>query len=155
MNKRILFLFVTIVICLNSCDSKRNNIIVDGHYSGVDTFKKTIFCDLFIKEIDKDEYTIAKGKNTIVDAINGKFYSIEFNINETEKHENRVNFFNFKDTYDNARGTPISYVDDNGWWLTPLTSDNNKILSKSMCSYSVSINSKDFQLFSYLNFLND
>ena len=155
MNKRILFLFIPIVICLNSCNSKRNNIIIEGHYAGVDTFNKSAFCDLFIKEINIDEYTNAKGKNTIVDAINGKFYSIEFNINETEKYGHRIDFFNFKDAYDNARGTPISYVDDNGWRLTPLTSDNNKILSKSICSYNVSINTKDFQLFSYLNFLND
>lgn len=153
MNKRLLFLLVPIMICLNSCNSKRNNIIIDGHYTGVDSLNKRLSCDLFIEEISKDKYDDEEGKNTIIDAINGKFYSIAFTIYDAENCGNRINFFNFKDAYDNARGTPISYVDDNGWWLTPLTSDNNKTLSKSMCSYSVSANTKNFQLFSYLNFL--
>ena len=97
----------------------------------------------------------ANGKNVIRDAINDKCYSLEFYVNLSENDVKQVDFLNLRDAYNNASGTPISYVDDNNYWLTPFTSENNETLPVSRCYYSVNINIGDFKLSAYLHFMDD
>lgn len=155
MKKRIIALLIIATLTLTSCVSKRNNIIVSGHYSGVVSENQTISCDLFIEPISGNEFLDANGKNVIMDAINDKYYSIGFFVNTSISDIQQIDFLNFRDAHDGAGGAPISYVDDNSYWLTPFTSENNEVLPKGECYYSVHINSNDFELFAYLYFMED
>lgn len=151
--KVLIPIFMT--LALTSCVSKRNNIIVSGHYSGVVSENQMISCDLLIEPISENEFLNANGKNVIKDAINDKYYSIDFFVNTSINDIQQVDFLNFRDAHDRARGAPISYVDDSNYWLTPFTSENNEVLPEGECYYSVHINSNDFELFAFLYFMED
>lgn len=153
--KRIIGLLILLLLCLSSCISKRTNIIVSGHFIGVDSHNESISCDLLIKQLSKEEYLEQDGKNVIKDAINGNYYSIIFTINHQENGMKQIDFLNFKDAHDGANGTPISYVDDNNCWLTPYSSMNNEIMPLKDCYYSIHINIEDFELFTYLYYMED
>ena len=144
----IISILVLSVFCLTSCQSKRTNIIISGHYIGVDSENQSISCELFIEAISENDYLTSNGKNVIKDAINSKYFSLEFIIYFSEDDTRQIDFLNFKDAYDGASGTPISYVDDNGYWLTPFTSQNNVVLPDMECCYSINI--IDLKLFTYL-----
>ena len=116
MKKLIICLFTILILNLTSCSSKRTNVIVDRHYFGFDSKKQTISCDLFIEQISENDYLSSNGKNVINDAINNNYFSLKFIINFADSDIIQVDFLNFKDAYDGANGTPISYVDDNNSW---------------------------------------
>lgn len=155
MKELIIALLTIPTLALTSCTSKRNNIIIGGHFYGLCLENKEISCDFFIEQISEDTFLNANGKNVIRDAINDKCYSLEFYVNLSEKSIKQVDFLNLRDAYNNATGTPISYVDDNNFWLIPFTSENNETLPVSRCYYSVDINIDDFQLSAYLHFIED
>jgi hypothetical protein len=148
--RQIISLFTVLILSLTSCTSKRTNIIIGGHYFGVDSKNQSFSCDLFIKQISENEFFNENGKNVIKDAINNNYFSVEFIVNFSENDAQQIDFFNFKDAYNGATGTPISYVDDNDCWLTPFTSENNEILPELECYYSVNLNISGFELFVYL-----
>lgn len=150
MKKRIISLFTILIFSLTSCSSKRTNVIVDGHYFGFDSKNQSISCDLYIEQISENDYLSSNGKNVISDAINNNYFSIKFIVNFYERDIQQINFLNFKDVYDGANDTPISYVDDNNCWLTPFTSENNDTLPKSECYYYIKINIDNLDLFVYL-----
>ena len=155
MKKRIITLLTIATLTLTSCTSKRNNIIISGHFYGLSLENKEISCAFFIEQISEYTFLNANGKNVIRDAINEKCYSLEFYVNLSENDVKQVDFLNLRDAYNNASGTPISYVDDNNYWLTPFTSENNETLPVSRCYYSVNINIGDFKLSAYLHFMDD
>lgn len=150
MKKLIICLFTILILNLTSCSSKRTNVIVDRHYFGFDSKKQTISCDLFIEQISENDYLSSNGKNVINDAINNNYFSLKFIINFADSDIIQVDFLNFKDAYDGANGTPISYVDDNNSWWRPFTSKNNDTLPKSECYYSINFNIDNIDLFVYL-----
>lgn len=150
MKRKTISLLIILLLSLSSCSSKRTNIIVAGHYYGVDSENQLISCGLFIEQISENEYLAADGKNVIKDAIDNKYFSLEFVVNFSESDIQQIDFLNFKDAYDGANDTPISYVDDNGCWLTPFTSENNKTLPKLECYYSISLDINHVRLFAYL-----
>jgi hypothetical protein len=145
-------LIIILILCLISCSSKRTNIIIAGHYKGNDFQNNSITCDLYIKQISKIEYSNQNGINVIKDSINEKYYSILFTINNIESGSQQISFYNFKDAYNNANSTPISYVDDNDCWLTPFTTNNNQIMPLNECYYSISFNKNNIEIFTYLYF---
>ena len=155
LEKHFISIISLLLLSLCSCASKRTNIIVPGHYSGVDSENELISCDLFIEEISEDKYFEHNGKNVIKDAISGNYYSIIFTFESEEFTSQRIDFLNFKDAYDGATGTPIAYVDDNRSWFTPHTSLNNDLLPQSECYYSIEIDFADTSLYSYLYFMED
>lgn len=150
MKKLIICLFTILILNLTSCSSKRTNVIVDGHYFGFDSKNQSISCDLFIEQISENDYLSSNGKNVINDAINNNYFSLKFIINFADSDIIQVDFLNFKDAYDGANDTPISYVDDNNCWLRPFTSKNNNTLPRSECYYSINFNTNNLDLFVYL-----
>jgi hypothetical protein len=109
---------------------------------------------LTIEPIPENEYLNAKGRNVIQDAISNSYYSVELEKHMEDVVEN-VTFINFKDAYDGAKDTPISYVDDNGYWLTPFTAENNKVLSYLDCCYSIQFVDSNSEVFTYLHAMED
>lgn len=151
MNIKVLSVLATFVLILSSCTTnKRTNVIVPGlYYSyGIDD-ENDIDYYLAIEQITKSEYLNANGQNVIKDAISNNYYSVNFEKHSNDDIEN-VPFTNLKDAYDGAEGTPISYVDDNGYWLIPFTSENGKIVSYSNSYYAIHIVDLNFELFVYL-----
>lgn len=144
-----------LILFLSSCNSKRTNIIVSGNYGGIDSQNELISCNLQINQISETNYLESNGKNVIKDSINGKYYSIVFTINYQGSETKQIEFINFKDAYNGAKGTPISYVDDNNYWLTPCTTNNNKIMNSTNCYYIVELNFKNIELFTYLYCMED
>ena len=108
--KRVICLLNLLCIASLGCCSlnRRINIIVPGHYFGVDALNESRTCDLIINQISEEEYLKADGKNVIQDAIN----SIDFSIIYSEDNIEKVVFTNFKDAYNGATGTPICYNDE-------------------------------------------
>lgn len=153
--KRIIGLLGLLILCLSSCTSKRTNIIVSGHYTGVNSQNESISCNLLIRQLSEADYIEQNGKNVIKDAINGDCYSIVFTVDDQDNGTQQIDFINFRDAYNGADDTPISYVDDNDCWLTPFSSENNEIMPLSECYYSVNLNIGDFALFTYLYFMED
>ncbi len=139
MKKRIIALFSILIFGLSSCDrgTKRTNIILTGHYIGYDLISESIPCELFVEQISEEEYLAANGKNVIMDAVSYDYFSLEFNIFFSDDDIYQVDFYNFVDAYDGATGTPISYIDDNRWWLTPQTVSSNKIAPVDERYYNV------------------
>lgn len=150
MKRKIIYLFAILILTLTSCCSKRTNIIVDGHYIGVDSENQSILCELFIEPISENDYIASNGKNVIKDAINNDYFSIELIINFSENDIQQIEFLNFKDAYDGASGTLIRYVDDNNCWFTPFTSQNNVVLPDMECYYSINFKIGNSKLFAYL-----
>lgn len=155
MKKGIITLLTVSILSLVSCTSKRNNIIVSGYYFGVDSQNSLISCELSINQISKDDFLVADGVNVVEDEINGNFYLLNCLVRLANNEVQKINFLNLKDAYDGAKGAPISYVDDNNYWLTPFTSENNETLPVSECYYSVNIDINDFKLSAYLHFMED
>lgn len=112
--KRVICLLNLLCIASLGCCSlnRRINIIVPGHYFGVDALNESRTCDLIINQISEEEYLKADGKNVIQDAINGNYFSIDFSIIYSEDNIEKVVFTNFKDAYNGATGTPICYNDE-------------------------------------------
>lgn len=150
MKSKIIYSFAILILTLTSCYSKRTNIIVDGHYLGVDLKHQLVSCDLFIEQISENDYLVSNGKNVIKDAINNNYFSIKLIINFSENDIQQIDFINFKDAYHSANGTPISYVDDNDCWLTPFTSQNNIVRPDAECYYSINVKIGNSKLFAYL-----
>ena len=150
MKKKIFSFLAILLLSLTSCSTKRTNIIIDGHYIGVDSKKQSVTCDLFIEQISENDYLTSNGKNVIKDAINDNCFSLKLIVNFSKSDIQQIDFLHFKDAYDGANGTPISYVDNNNCWLTPHTSLNNKLLPKEECYYSINLNVSGFELFVYL-----
>lgn len=134
---------------------KRNNVIVEGYYSGVDAQNSLISCEISISRISKNELLNANGINVLEDGINGEFYSLNCVVMLPNNKTQIINFINLKDAYNGAKGTPISYVDDNYNYITPHTSLNKEILPSQKCYYAINLNSYDFYLFAYLYFVED
>lgn len=149
-HKNIFCLFFMFLFSLVSCVSRRINIIVPGRYVGVVSQNENISCKLFITRLSETEYIQQNGKNVIRDGINNEYYLLEFTLCYEENNMQRIDFFNFRDAYKGAAGTPISYVDDNNCWFTPISARNNYILPSSECCCSVSANVDGFEFYSYL-----
>lgn len=151
MNIKVLSVLATFVLILSSCTTnKRTNVIVPGlYYSYSIDDENDIDYYLAIEQITKSEYLNANGQNVIKDAISNNYYSVNFEKHSNDDIEN-VPFTNLKDAYDGAEGTPISYVDDNGYWLIPFTSENGKIVSYSNSYYAIHIVDLNFESFVYL-----
>lgn len=145
----IINLLTILTLSLTSCASKRTNIIIHGHYFGVYSENQSISCDLFIEQISKNDYLSSNGKNVIEDSINNNCFSLELIVNFSKDDTQKIEFLNFKDAYDGAEGTPISYVDDNHYWFTPYTTLNNEILPQRECYYSIHFKIRDLNLFVY------
>ena len=162
--KRVICLLNLLCIASLGCCSlnRRINIIVPGHYFGVDALNESRTCDLIINQISEEEYLKADGKNVIQDAINGNFFSIDFSIIYSEDNILKVVFTNFKDAYNGATGTPICYNDEKKCcWFSPYTTFNREVLPASECYYSIHIShakhviQKDFELYTYLYFVKE
>lgn len=156
MKFKVLSVLAIFVLILSSCTTnKRTNVIVPGlYYSyGIDD-ENDIDYYLAIEQITKSEYLNANGQNVIKDAISNNYYSVNFEKHSNDDIEN-VPFTNLKDAYDGAEGTPVSYVDDNGYWLTPFTSENGRTLSYLNSYYSVHIKNSTFELITYLYAINN
>lgn len=151
MNIKVLSVLATFVLILSSCTTnKRTNVIVPGlYYSYSIDDENDIDYYLAIEQITKSEYLNANGQNVIKDAISNNYYSVNFEKHSNDDIEN-VPFTNLKDAYYGAEGTPISYVDDNGYWLIPFTSENGKIVSYSNSYYAIHIVDLNFESFVYL-----
>ena len=95
--KRVICLLNLLCIASLGCCSlnRRINIIVPGHYFGVDALNESRTCDLIINQISEEEYLKADGKNVIQDAINGNYFSIDFSIIYSEDNIEKVVFTNF------------------------------------------------------------
>lgn len=150
MKEKIISLLAISILSLTSCSSKRTNIIISGHYRGVDEKTRSVACDLLIGQISENDYLTLKGKNVIQDAINNNYFSLRFTVSFPESDTRQIDFLNFKDAFGGATGTPISYKDDNGCWLTPQTSLNNVILPYEKCYYAIHINIDDLELYAYV-----
>lgn len=150
MKRKIIYSFAILILTLTSCYSKRTNIIVDGHYLGVDLKHQLVSCNLFIEKISENDYLVSNRKNVIKDAINNNYFSIKLIIHFSENDIHQIDFINFKDAYYGATGTPISYVDDNDCWLTPFTSQNNVVRPDEECYYSINVKIGNSKLFAYL-----
>ena len=156
--KRVIYLLNLLCIASLECCSlnRRINIIVPGHYFGVDSRNESRTCDLIINQISEDKYLEADGKNVIQDAINGIYFSIDFSIIYSDDNIEKVVFTNFKDAYNGATGTPISYNDEKKCcWFEPHTVFNREVLPASECYYCIEIYKKDFELFTYLYFVKE
>ena len=156
--KRVICLLNLLCIASLGCCSlnRRINIIVPGHYFGVDALNESRTCDLIINQISEEEYLKADGKNVIQDAINGNYFSIDFSIIYLEDNIEKIVFTNFKDAYNRATGTPISYNDEKKCcWFEPHTVFNREVLPASECYYCIEIYKKDFELFKYLYFVKE
>ncbi|MGM9814393.1 MAG: hypothetical protein ACI32C_05850 [Candidatus Enteromonas sp.] len=82
MKKEIAYSIIPL-LGLTSCWFKvnhRRNIIVPGHFSGVNEYDESVLCDLWIEPISKEEYKHANGINVIRDEINRKHYSVHLSI---------------------------------------------------------------------------
>ena len=135
--------------------SKRTNIIFEGHFSGHDSENESLICDLYIDSISEEEYLKANGENVIQDAINGKFYSLEFLVNFSETETKKLNFLNFKDAYNGATGIPIDYVDEYGNRFYPISINNSQTFSDIENYYSVTYKSFGYEIYTFLYFVND
>ncbi|MGM9814396.1 MAG: hypothetical protein ACI32C_05865 [Candidatus Enteromonas sp.] len=151
--KQKITLLVVSLLGLTSCwfrVNHRRNIILPGRFSGVGGPDESVLCDLLIEPIAEEEYEKAKGINVTRDEINGSHYSMRFSIARPGEDPETVDFANFKDAYDGARGTPISYVDDNRWWFSPLTWGKDETLSTTTATYSIENYKEKFEVYAFL-----
>ncbi len=159
MKFKLIGLTMLPVLMLSSCTvNKRTNVIVPGIFYGIDTSNESISCILKVESISESDFKMVNGTNVIQDQINNeKYFSIEFNVYDDKGNKENYTFLNLKDAYDGDIGTPISYVDDQGFWLNPITSENNKVLSYADCYYNIHIiNSKiNLEIFTYLYAMED
>lgn len=114
------FLLSSLSSCI-SIPSKRTNQIAAGEFWGTLTSDETSTTYLKIEEIDEETYTQANGLNVIKDEVGEGYYSLQFSITDNFGNETSHDFINLADAYNGSNGTPISYRDDNGTWLSPIT----------------------------------
>ena len=139
-------------LLLTSCTTNlRTNEIVEGDFFGIDSNDESKKCVLKVNSISEKDFIDAKGKNVIKDEITLDFYSINFYVSSEINDYVQYDFLNLKDAHNGAKDTPISYVDDHRYFITPFTTLDNKPLPYSDCYYSVHIHNSDgINIFSYL-----
>ncbi len=147
--KKVLSLcsFLIMSLLLVSCINRRTNYFIPGFFTGPNVRDDTQLCYLNVEEITEDVFQDANGINVIHDLVADKFYSLEFYIITSESEKITVDFINFKDAYDGATGTPISYKDDNHSWIRPYTS---YLADGEVEYYSVHIEKDNINVFTYL-----
>lgn len=133
--------------------TKRTNIIIPGEFYGEDDSHGGISCSLTIKEITKKQFLAAKGINVIEDQVKqGNYYSIVFQAVDPTGFARHYDFVNLQDAFDGATGTPISYEDEQDYWVTPYTSLNNEVQPYEDSYYGVHLtnSNKDLEIGVYL-----
>ncbi len=144
-------LFFVSLMSLRLCSNvtKRTNFIVPGIFIGTNEYEdgtnKEEYC-LKIAKISEDVYAGSNGKNVIKDEVRSGYYSIVFFKVGVKDEPTYFDFFNFKDAYNGATGTPICYVDDNGWRLVPFT---NNYQDDEQPTYMISMTKNEPKIFSY------
>lgn len=148
-----LLLLPTLASCITNYASKRTNPIVPGEYWGDDEYsdKGEFSIYLKIEEIDESSFNEADGINVMQDEVGGGYYSIVLTFTDSSGTETQYNWINIRD-YSDTHDFPVSYLDDNRTWLTPMTSINRDVLPYEKCSYSVHVTGEktDYEFYSYL-----
>ncbi len=119
--KKIIAIFIMIFTLsfLSSCVNKRINYIEAGAFVGTNEEDPSEKFYLNVTEITENDYLNANGLNVIEDQVRDGFYRIEFYTINLENEKTVYNFYNLRDAYNGATGTPIAYEDDNDSWFKP------------------------------------
>ncbi len=146
--KKVLSLcsFLIMSLLLVSCINRRTNYFIPGFFTGSNECDDSQLCYLNVEEITEDVFQGSNGINVIHDLVADKFYSLEFYIITGESEKITIDFINFKDAFDGATGTHISYKDDNHSWITPYTN----LSSSEEKYYAVNVKKDNLDVFTYL-----
>ena len=112
---------------LTSCVNHRKNFFVEGIYAGVNSYNSSERCLLIVYKIDKDKYILCNGKNTVEDLVGNYYFLLSFYVYDESGSRKAIDFINLVDVHNGSTGAPITYVDKNFIYITPLSFDDKNV----------------------------
>lgn len=135
----------------NYGSNHRTNYFLEGKFSGVNSYNSDEVFYLTVTNISKEEYSAANGKNVVKDEYKKKYFSLDlYYLAGNNDEKNYLTFSNL-----NHFGTPISYIDDSGNYITPMIMDSDALFDSKNCIYNLILNYKpdsDSHAFVYMYF---
>lgn len=121
--------------CINhSYETKRQNIIVPGLYSGINYYgNETLY--LKIEKIYQEQFELAKGVNVIKDCLCSSYYSLYLYYLDNGIKKEYASFLNFIDAFEEVTNELVTYKDSyNSWFIPSLPKSKDENNSPIYCT---------------------